>query len=396
MNIMEKGIKNLFTKRWGALKNERGIIALLITVVVMFIGIVLIISMIFIFLNRLESARNIEMSAKAYFAAEAGIEDALLRELNPVLTPGIPPYVLNVGDTYTTIDKSETLNSVTIDSNGNASNRERSLRVVIGVDPAGTTFSFAAQIGDRGLTMASGSTVNGQVYSNDNVVGASNTRITGDAYAVGTISSPNPVVEGTRNEGADFIPLPPFDEVGWAEKANINNDPIIGDLALGSGPATLGPRKIEGNLTLNTGAELTITGPLHITGDFTMEQNSEIYLDESFESDGTVVFVEGVIIFMSNTQIFGTTADPKGYLLFASTAMGNNAIELNSNAHQEGTMYAVNGDVYINSLGDVTALIGKGVVLESNAKINFDLGLITYTFTTGGQGSYGIIKWEEQ
>jgi len=380
----------------GALKNERGIIALLITVVVMFIGIVLIISMIFIFLNRLESARNIEMSAKAYFAAEAGIEDALLRELNPTLTPGITPYVLNVGDAYTTIDKSETLNTVTIDSNGNASNRERSLRVVIGVDPAGTTFSFAAQIGDRGLTMASGSSVNGQVYSNADVVGASNTRITGDAYAVDTISSPNPVVEGTRNEGADFIPLPPFDEEGWAEKANINNDPIAGDLTLGSGPATLGPRKIEGNLTLSTGAELTITGPLHVLGNFTMEQNSEIYLDENFESDGTVVFVEGVIIFMSNTQIFGTSADPKGYLLFVSTAMGNNAIELNSNASQEGTMYAVNGDVYINSLGDITALIGKGVVLESNAEINFDLGLITYTFTTGGQGSYGIIKWEEQ
>ncbi|MEX2145292.1 MAG: hypothetical protein WD712_02900 [Candidatus Spechtbacterales bacterium] len=386
---------NKVLNNFRAANKESGIIALLVTVIVMSVGIVLVVSMIFVFLNRLEAARNIEMGAKAYFVAEAGAEDALLRELNPSIPTGITPYTLSVGDAIATIDKTTTLNSVTINSNGNASNRERTLRVVIGVDPAGTTFSFAAQIGERGLTMASNSGVNGQVYSNGDIIGASGTFIEGDAYAVGTISSPSPQVGGTRNEGADPIALPPFDEEGWAEEANINNDPIVGNLEISGKGNTLGPRRIEGNLTIKSGGDVTITGPVHITGNFVMNSNSDVYLDESFESDGTVVWAEGTIFFDSSTKLHGTNANPKGYLLFASTAPGTSAIELSSNATQEVTMYAVNGDVVINSKGDLTALIGNGIILRSNAEINFDLGLITYTFTTGGQGSYGIIKWEE-
>lgn len=339
--------------------------------------------------------RNAEESLQAYYGAEAGTEDALLRFLDPERT--LPAaYSLAVGDTVVEIVHTEGVSNVQyFDTQGDSRNRIRAARATLGVDPEGTTFAFAAHIGELGLEMESNAAVNGNVYSNGDIKGSSNAKINGDASAVGTISSPDPEISGTAQEGADPVPVPPFDAAGWAQNANVNGDPIVGDLELDSGTTYLGPRKIQGDLVLDGNAELVVTGPLHVTGDFVMDSNSEVFLDQSFGSDGTVIYVEGEVQFKSNAEVHATNSDPKGYLLIASTSSSEEAILMDSNSKLEAAIYAVNGNVVMNSNGDVVALIGNGVVLKSNAEINFDIGLVVYTFTSGGTGGYELIEWKE-
>ena len=74
----------------------------------------------------------------------------------------------------------------------------------------------------------------------------------------------------------------------------------------------------------------------------------------------------------------------------------NAAIQLNSNADLEAALYAVNGGLSINSNGEVVSLVVQKLILNSNAEIDYDLGLINYSYSTGGAGSYDIISWKEQ
>lgn len=379
-------------------QSQRGVAALLITVIVMSIGLTIAISSVFIFLNRVQASRNFAFSEQSYFASEAGVEDILLRLLDPAkIVPPTFPYSLTVASSVASVDITDSAGSLKyIDVEGDTSNRVRSVRATIFVNPAGTNFSVAAQVGINGIQMESNATINGNAFSNADINGASNTQINGNASAVGIVSSPLPDVSGTISEGVDLVPLPPFDQQFWKDEANINNDPIIGDYVLDDGSDTLGPRKIEGNMTIDGNASLTVTGPLHVTGNLLMDSNSDMLLDESFNSDGTVILVEGTITFSSNAEVLGTSADPKGYILIVSVASSTDAIDINSNSALEASFYALNGDISLGSNGDVVALVGQGLILNSNAEINFDMGLIDYTYSAGGSVSYDIINWEEQ
>ena len=59
--------------------NQKGVIALLIGVVAMFLASTLALSAVFVFLNRAKATKNIVFSYEAIYASEAGIEDLLLR-----------------------------------------------------------------------------------------------------------------------------------------------------------------------------------------------------------------------------------------------------------------------------------------------------------------------------
>lgn len=270
---------------------------------------------------------------------------------------------------------------------------KQTIKTAVYVTNQQISFNYATQTDTGGLEMNSNATINnGNAYTNGDIVGTSNSRINGDAFAAGTISSPDPTITGTINPGASPKPLPTFDAQYWKDQANINNDPNIGDLTYNAGSHDLGPKKIQGNLTLNSNAWLTIHGPLHVTGNFAMNSNTRLYIDDSFGSTGTVVIVDGNISLNSNAQVFSTNATPKGYIILASTkSPPGNAIDLNSNA-KAGVLYALSGNLQINSNGQVIALAANKLILNSNATLNYDEGLASAQFSSGPGGSWQIKK----
>jgi hypothetical protein len=378
-------------------KNEHGVIALLLTTVALFVATALSLTSVFLFLNRANAAKNIAFSYESIYAAEAGVEDILLRYYDTTKKlPSSYPAALLVGTaSASTTLREDFLGNVILTSEGDRLSRVRALRIY--ASPIGPgAFHYAVQIGDLGLEMGSNSKVIGNVYSNGNITGDSNSEIRGDASAVGTISSPRPVVTGVRTEGVTPESLPQVDIAYWKARANINNDPFVGNLVYDHGSSTLGPRKVEGNLTLGSNAGLTLTGPVHVTGNFTMDSNSDLFLSESFSASTTAIVVGGNITFSSNAEVHATTSIPKGYILLLSESTSGSAIDIDSNNPIDGAVYAPNGTVAIGSNADATSIAGRRIRLDSNATITYDFGLRRADFTGGPSSGGQIISWQEQ
>jgi len=158
-------------------------------------------------------------------------------------------------------------------------------------------------------------------------------------------------------------------------------------MEINSGSAQLGPKKIQGNLTINSNASLTINGPIYVTGNFAMNSNAKLSLNQSFGSKGTVIIVDGTVIISSNAIIYPTSASPKGYIMIVTTNTSTNATEINSNS-AGGIFYALNGGIQINSNGHAVCVVGKQLTLNSNATLDYDIGLASSVFTSGPGGSW--------
>ena len=348
------------------------------------------------------SANSAYRKTEAVNLAEAGVENTI-KELNANLnyhgTEGTP-IALGAGEFEVTVTGSGSarqIESTAYIPSKAAYKSKKTVKLNLTVTSDYISFHYAVQIGNDGIIMNSNSTINGNTYSNGNITGTSNSRIVGDAYASGTISSPRPAVSGTKHPGSPPSEMPVLDYDFWKNQANINNNPYVGDYIInGNGSNTLGPKKIQGNLTLNSNSTLTITGPIWITGNFTMNSNAKLYIDNSFGSSGTIVIADGLITINSNSFIYSTSANPKGYILLASTNTSDSAISLNSNA-ANSICYALEGGITFNSNAHAKEVVGRRFILNSNATLDYDAGLVDASFSTGPGGGWTIKKgtWTE-
>ena len=271
---------------------------------------------------------------------------------------------------------------------------KKTVQTVVSLSTNNISFHYAVQIGAGGLTMRSNSTISGNVYSNANIIGASNSTITGDAYAIGTISAETkPHVTGTRNPGSPVIEMPTIDYDYWKTQATTGFT-YTGNLTF-SDTRSLGPYKIVGDLTLDSGADLTMTGPIYMTGNIIVNSNTNLRISESFGSSGTILINDGNITINSNSIIHTTSANPKGYILLVTTST-NPAVSLSSNS-TNGLFYALEGGITLNSNSRVTSVVGKQLVIESGAELTYDTGLANAQFTTGPGGGWEIQagSWQE-
>lgn len=380
------------TSKRATILTQGGEAALLVVILFLFVSLALMFGFSALALDETKIERTQFNAKRSYFAAESGMEDAVYRLMRGMDISA--EEILDVDGSVVTTDIARIGSTREILSEGIVTSNIRRLRAVL-LEGSGTSFFYGAHVGEGGLVMSSNATVNGSVFSNGNIVGSSNNTINGDAAAVGTISYPQPVVTGTRSSGASPIPLPPIDLDFWRTQANINNDPIIGDYVLSNGSDSFGPKKVSGNFTLKGESQFTVTGPLHITGNFQMKSNTDLWLHASFASTGTVIVVDGDIEFESNAAVHGTSASPKGYILFITPSSSRKAIELDSNTFLEAALYATTGTVDVSSNGSVTAITAYRLSLSSNAQINYDIGLANAVFSSGPSGGFEISTWRE-
>lgn len=372
-------------------RGQAGQAALIAVVFFLFIGLTVIGGMSSFAALELRSSRALEESKQSYVFAEGALEDGVYRSLSGKNLPDLVSYAEESFSASVTV--TDTLTGKTIVAAGRNASALRNIEATLA--ETGTIFRYASHVGDLGLEMFSSSRINGNVFSNGDITGYSNTVINGDAFAARTISSPRPTVIGTRGVGVDPVALPDIDVVYWETRADINGDAIEGNVEYDSGDHSLGPRKINGSLKLNSNARLSVTGPMHVTGDIELNDNAEIFLHDAFGSDGTVVIAGGSITFNSNSIARPTSASPKGYIVFVSLASGEEAIELDSNAKIGAVIYAVNGRAILNSNSEVAEIFGRGVRLNSNTKLNYDLGLRNMALFGAPSSTPSISGWRE-
>ena len=279
---------------------------------------------------------------------------------------------------------------------------KRTIKADVLISSEAISFRYAVQVGTGGVVMNNSATINGSVYSNApddalrSIQGYNSSVITGDAWTVGTISIPDPWVQGNKHENQPSSQMPTIDYQQWKDTAadggtiDCGITPALCNLS-GSGSANIGPKKYQGNLTISNSKIVTMQGPVYVTGNFSISNSARLNLDNSFGSNGTVLIVDGTIT-ISNGGLFNpTSANPKGYILATTTSTNNSAMSI-SNQGATAVFYALEGGAQLTNTAEVSALVAKKLTMSNSSQLNYDSGLASAQFSSGPGGSWQIKK----
>ncbi len=233
--------------------------------------------------------------------------------------------------------------------------------------------------------------------SNTHVMGAAHVNtITGsaidkDAYYQTLTTS---TVTGTKHPGSadpgpqDF-PISPG-QIADLEAAAVMGGTHVGDVVIDGSSATLGPEKIVGNLSVQNGAVLTMTGTLYVTGNLTVVNNATIQLHPDYGAnsggfvvDGTITILNGVVFRGSGTYGSYVILDTNS----PSLDVNNPAMLLNNNS-QNSIFYAPNGVARFDNNSNVKEVTAFTLFLNNGSHVTYETGLANVNFSTGPGGSW--------
>ena len=133
-------------------------------------------------------------------------------------------------------------------------------------------------------------TVTGDVIadsiSNCTIGGTAKYDIRSSCIVTGGATTPNP----DDFVPADLLPLPISEEQIDIWESEAVSGGTLGSQIWSSGTRVIGPKKINGDLTMSGDAELVVTGTLWVTGAIKLSNTSKIRLDESYGGSRGVVF----------------------------------------------------------------------------------------------------------
>ncbi len=413
------------------LHKEKGFVGLYLAILMLLLMMGILASIAFGVLTQQRIIRNTTQSAQAYFAAESGVEDALIRLANGQNVcdpPGNPPCSNSfvIDDSIVNIAVSDILAGArTITVEGDLKNRFRKVQIVYEISATTPGFFYGAQVGDLGIIMENSSRIIGNVFSDGTITGAGSSRIegtvkvagpgneisdseiTGDAYVdVCEDSSIAGTLHAVTNSGCtDYvsltssgappnpIPMPiPIAQVdAWKLEAEAAG--TIGSQTFSSGIVSLGPIKINGDLTVSNTAELKIMGTLWVTGKVTISNSAKVHLDSSYGSLSGMVISNGQII-LENSSISSGSGDSGSYLMYLSTSATDPAITIKNSA-QVDILYSTDQRIQVENSAAMREITGYGLRIKNSATVTYEIGLQDAAFTSGPGGGWAVTSWKE-
>lgn len=163
----------------------------------------------------------------------------------------------------------------------------------------------------------------------------------------------------------------------------------------------LGPRKITGDLVVNNGAILTVTGTLWVQGNITLNNGGKIKLASSYGSDDGVIVTDGRVS-INNNATFENSGTSGSYIMVVTTSDcpssvscgGANAIDVNNNA-EAVILNAQQGTINLNNNAALIEATAEKLVLSNNATVTYQSGLADLNFSSGPSGSWSVDFWKE-
>lgn len=196
-------------------------------------------------------------------------------------------------------------------------------------------------------------------------------------------------------------PLPYSDSNIDAWKTDAESGGVItGNYTVGSAGASLGPKKITGNLTVNGGGTLTMTGTLWVVGDVTVTGGGKIVLPANYGlNSGTIISDGRITINGGGSAGSGTSGS---YLFVVSTSKcpqdvtcgGSSAITITGGAGAIAAN-AQQGTVALSGGANIKAVVGNSISITGGSTVTYDQGLASPSFVSGPTGGWQIVSWKE-
>lgn len=168
-------------------QNQKGLAVIYLTVLTMAAIFIIGMSVSLITYNEEKIAQNAVKSEQSYFAAESGIEDALLRIKKSLNLPS--QYIINFDSASAEIlVSSPNPTTKIVQSKGLVANAFRKIETNLTIETTNPQFFYGAQAGTSGINMENNSRIEGagglagNVYSNGPISGDNGATITGNVF----------------------------------------------------------------------------------------------------------------------------------------------------------------------------------------------------------------------
>lgn len=275
----------------------------------------------------------------------------------------------------------------------------------VATSPSGLDGYFKLYMGGLTSTIGSGTYV-GSVYIGTAGVGDAWAHTVTGASVAGNLycqvgSNNNKTCDASKGDPSSVgFPISDSNIEEWKEDAEAGGI-INGNYSVGWQGATLGPKKITGNLTIEGGGIFTVSGTLWVQGTISLSGGGSIKLASSYGPKSGIIISDGRISLSGGGMVSGSGTSGS-YILILTTSDcptslscgGNNAIEVGGGAGamilnaQKGTIH-LGGGV---ALKEATAY---KIVADGGAVITYESGLANPNFLSGPGGGFNIISWEE-
>lgn len=250
----------------------------------------------------------------------------------------------------------------------------------IGGSAYGYSFNFGTVGGNLKMYSISSCTVGGSAWYTTKTActigGAQNTPHSGE---------PDPVPQP--------FPISAEQITNWKNQAAAGGT-ISGNYNLGQGAsASLGPKKITGNLVMEKDAVLTLTGPVWVQGNIDIEKDATVRLDPAYGGNSEVFLADGNIDLSKEVNF--VRAGAGSYILALTTSGSDPAISIAKNSDAL-IAYAAAGTVLIKKETSLKQVTAWALDMEKDTLVSYETGLADVNFTGPG-GSWAPLRgtWRE-
>lgn len=165
-----------------------------------------------------------------------------------------------------------------------------------------------------------------------------------------------------------------------------------GDYTLSNGATgTIGPLHITGNLNMSNNTTLYLNGPLCVDGSVNFSNNASIRMTTAYgPNDSTFIMSNVQITLSNNTNVI--TNGSNSFLMLLSEGTGG--INLANNATSV-ILVTRRGSINVSNNGGANALVAYGLNLANNATITYRDGLADVNFSGGPGARWTPQGWQE-
>lgn len=195
----------------------------------------------------------------------------------------------------------------------------------------------------------------------------------------------------------------PISEANIAEwkQAAEDGSVINGNYTLSATTTKIGPVKINGNLTVTNGTQVTMLGNIWVTGNISTSNNTVIRLDPSYGNNSGVIIADGRID-IANNATFQGSGQTGSYVLVLTTSAcpdsgscsGMPAMNVSNNTGG-ALLNAQQGTIQIGNNVNIKEITAYKISISNNTTVTYELGLANVNFISGPSGSFGITGWRE-
>lgn len=428
-------MKNNFKKN-----AQSGQVMLTLIVFFMFASITIVFGIINPILKQVSIGKNLTLSTGSHFLSQSSLEDVYYRLKNSMQISAVETLSLNDGTTSTTVTDTATGKKIISGATVRENFRRMELNLILGT---GASFHYGVQVGNGGFILENSSSVTGNIHSSGPVIGSNSNIVRGDVIS----SGPSGLIDGVHATGSAYAhnindsiidkhayyvnisgttvggnsysgsPDPDYADFPIADtqieewKTTAEAGGVItcsGTTYTINSNRTLGPAKIPCNLVISGNPTVTLTGPLWVVGNITMQNTAQIRASASLGANSVPIIADNpsnrltssVIDLRNSVQFFGSgTAGSFIFLISQNNSAelggSEDAISMDNSSSGAVILYASHGLININNSATLKEVTAYKIRARNYSTIIYDTGLISTLFSAGPGGGYEIVNWRE-